>query len=312
MQCLTSPFTWKIVFEANQQRLEIVCCACTEEEERQWKAHTATLVEKESKILCFDERESLSRLALEIKPLGNAYLARRLSIQRTTTTGLGPTIQQVIIRNTHSLKEKLDDPNSVLSFKRSQSLLFNECRTTVLCPRRNTRIRVEQEMCNVWSREFLPYPAMRATRERNLRRSASHVMRKLSRGSLTGSIGRRARASPANFDSASCNERDSSSSNDNTPARRPRYLIGPSTKTLAGPDSQEQNDSGSEMVSSAGRRPYIHFSTDVLRKHRRARTEVESKPSPISLRSNPSPARQLARFRSLSLEKLSNPFRRAP
>lgn len=171
-------------------------CACSQDEEEKWNAQIARLVFKEDESFYKEERDrgsQYSSLNLNIAPIGNAFLLRRLSIQRRAAIGARSGPKQVIIRNTHSLKEHVEDQTSILALKRSQSLITEMGHSAILMPRRSDRMRVEQQMFDVWSKEFLSYPAMSDSRDRSIRRSASNAMRKLSRGSLTGSLGKRSR-----------------------------------------------------------------------------------------------------------------------
>lgn len=136
-------------------------------------------------------------VALDIQSLGYVFglpgtLTRRLSIQRAATLHPKTSNIQVIIRNTHTLKNQCDSQTSALdSLSRSQSLLTTN-RTVILAPKRVDRIRMEYALADVWTRDVLPYPGMGNNRgEHLIRTSASSMMRKLSRASKTGSYKKR-------------------------------------------------------------------------------------------------------------------------
>ena len=136
-------------------------------------------------------------LCLGLKSLGNVFglpgtLTRRISIQRTATISPRTNVCQVMIKNTAALKDykELDNVASA-SIGRSQSLLSTN-RIPLLAPKRADRLRMECALADVWTRDLLPFPGMSANRGENLiRTSASSVMRKLSRASLTGNFTKR-------------------------------------------------------------------------------------------------------------------------
>jgi hypothetical protein len=98
---------------------------------------------------------------------------------------------QVIIKNTNASK---DIPNSVstTAINRSQSLLTTN-RIPVLAPARADRIRLENLLSDVWTRDVLPFPGMtgRALSEHLVRASASSMMRKLSVVSIASNFTKR-------------------------------------------------------------------------------------------------------------------------
>ncbi len=138
-----------------------------------------------------------SMIALDIRSLGYIFglpgtLTRRLSIQRAATLDPKSNHSQVIIRNTHTLKDHCDSQISALdSISRSQSLLTTN-RAVILAPKRVDRLRMEYGLADVWTKDLLPYPGMSTNRgEHLIRTSASSMMRKLSRASKTGSFKKR-------------------------------------------------------------------------------------------------------------------------
>ncbi len=136
-------------------------------------------------------------LCLGLKSLGNVFglpgtLTRRISIQRTATISPRTNVCQVIIKNTAALKDQNELNNfASASICRSQSLLSTN-RIPVLAPKRADRLRMECALADVWTRDLLPFPGMSANRgEHLIRTSASSVMRKLSRASLTSNFTKR-------------------------------------------------------------------------------------------------------------------------
>ena len=190
LQCYTAPFSWKMMFEFDQQLYEMIFCACTSREEQQWRndLHERSREGEDDveKVTC-----GQSMLSLDIKTLGFVFgqpgtLTRRQSIQRAATVNSRRNGHQVIIKNTNSLKESGESPmpeSECLS--RSQSLLSTH-RTPILAPKRAERQRIETAMSEVWTRDRLPFPGMTGNRGSYLfQRSATSVMRKISKASMT-------------------------------------------------------------------------------------------------------------------------------
>ncbi len=187
------------MFEFDQQLYEMIFCACTSREEQQWQndLHERSR-DSEEEI----ERNSLptsgqSVLSLDIKTLGFVFgqpgtLTRHQSIQRAATVNSRKNGYQVIIKNTNSLKESGEpaapEPECL---NRSQSLLSTH-RIPILAPKRAERQRIETAMSDVWTRDRLPFPGMTGNRGSYLiQRSATSVMRKISKASMTTSSTKR-------------------------------------------------------------------------------------------------------------------------
>lgn len=181
------------MFEFDQQLYEIILCACTSRESEQWRND---IHERSSDSEGETEKDTLSAsgqsvLSLDIKTLGFVFgqpgtLTRRQSIQRAATVNSRKSGHQVIIKNTNSPKESGEPPAfEPESLSRSQSLLSTH-RVPVLAPRRVERQRIENIMSDVWTRDRLPFPGMTGSRGSYLiQRSATSVMRKISKASIT-------------------------------------------------------------------------------------------------------------------------------
>ena len=202
LQCHTALFSWKVVFEADQQLFELILSACTPEEEKQWKNNLIELSAAESQNQ-FEEYPispaRYSALYLAIRPIGSILgqpgtLARRISIQRAATMGPRTNVCQVFIRNTHALRDIVDSSIAGnYAVGRSRSLLTTN-RIPVLAPKRMERMKMEQDLSKVWTKDMLPYPGMggnRGDHANMIRASASSVMRKLSRASIASGFSKR-------------------------------------------------------------------------------------------------------------------------
>ncbi len=181
--------------------------ACSAREEEVWK--TALHERADAEALETDGRQTkplnmYASMSLEIKAYGSVLgqpgtLARRISIQRAMTVGAKSSLAQVVIQNTHALRDgpeprELPPPQQQQqqSINRSQSLL-SSARIPVLAPRRRERVRLEIALVDLWTRDVLPYPGMGGKRgEYNkIKASASSMMRKLSIASLASTFSKR-------------------------------------------------------------------------------------------------------------------------
>ena len=253
LQCYTALYAWKVAFESEQQLHEMIFCACSPQEEEQWKTKILDCAGKEEQRQREDQAVSLpfySLLSLDMKPIGQVFglpgtLARRLSVQRASTVSPRNATFQVIIRNTAAIKDSKDSPTSPSSsLGRSQSHSTTN-RISVLAPKRSDRARMEHQLAGVWTRELLPYPGMSSHRGENMiRSSASSVIRKLSKANISGQFSKRS----ASISSVTSSRGDSSCSAvsgrrvDDKPAGRPRLygsksldLLGGRNGAIAGP-----------------------------------------------------------------------------
>jgi len=131
-------------------------------------------------------------------------LTRRISMQRSAIYNPRVKACQVIIKNTHTIKDHHETTRSALaSLSRSQSLLSTH-RVPILAPDRAVRVRIEHGMASVWSRELLPFPGMTASRGGHfIRARANSVMRVLSKASSTTTSSPRSVSYSSVFDSDS-------------------------------------------------------------------------------------------------------------
>ena len=254
LQCHTALYSWKIIFEADQALFELILSACSEQEEVAWKNQLFKLSSTESLQLEYDfpvPPSKYSTLFFDVKSLGPVFgqpgtLARRISIQRAATVGPSTNIRQVIIRNTHALKDGLEPVGAASpNVGRSKSLMATN-RVPILAPRRPDRVRMEHDLAKVWTKDLLPFPGMSGTRgEHLIRASASSVMRKLSKASVATGFSKR---------SASITSAATSRFNDAQDSLR---MYGKGTST---PDSESNKDSSAkdlEIKLNEGRYPRI-------------------------------------------------------
>ena len=193
-------YSWKVIFESENHLFELILSACSATEEDSWKAalqEQSALIGPNGTAPRETSPEIFTSVFLDLKPAGPIFgqagtLARRLSIQRAATVGTRNNTCQVIIRNTHrpNTSHESREPSEVLN--RSRSLLTTH-RTIVLAPKRSDRVRLEQSLADVYSKEVLPFPGMTGgSRSGHLiRSSAGTIARKLSLANMHGHFSRR-------------------------------------------------------------------------------------------------------------------------
>lgn len=203
MQCHTAPHTWKLIFESQHRIFELMLSSCSAKEEEEWKALLQERITAENQDLSEGRSTLLDLFALvpaDLKPLSAAYghaesLARRISIQRAATLGPKSQIRQVVIKNTQaqpSPAERNAYQRDSYPVARSQSQLPLSGHVLTLAPRRAERIRLENALSDVWTKDVLPYPGMGTRRPENtIRASANSVIRKLSMASIASNFSRR-------------------------------------------------------------------------------------------------------------------------
>lgn len=198
LQCHTALYSWKVVFESDNHLFEMIFSACTSTEEEQWKAaiiEQSVLISPDGAAPREACPEIFTSVFLDLRPAGHIFgyaatLARRLSVQRAATVGTRNNPCQVIIRNTHRPHDSWEGRPGTSSINRSQSHLTTH-RTVVLAPKRSDRIRLEQSLADVYSRDVLPYPGMTGHRSGLIRASAGSLVRKLSLASMHTPFARR-------------------------------------------------------------------------------------------------------------------------
>ncbi|KAI9892962.1 MAG: hypothetical protein M1814_000846 [Vezdaea aestivalis] len=221
LQCYNALYSWKLVFEMDNRLYEMIFSACSRKEETEWRSRIQDRCRIES-MNSYDRRSGVHImfpvLALNMTPMASlsgqpGSVARSISVHQATAESPSADTNQVVIRNTHALKEaqhpsdnnSTSGPNSpAKSVSRSQSLLSTN-RIPLLTPRRSERVRLEASAADLWSRDIIPFPGMSVRKgEHLIRASASSVMRKLSMASIAkrsqsfGSLAQTPRADETN------------------------------------------------------------------------------------------------------------------
>ncbi|KAK4503551.1 hypothetical protein PRZ48_004466 [Zasmidium cellare] len=195
LQCHTAPHSWKIVFEHAARMYEIICVACSATEADAWRSHIAEKIETQAAAVMAAKAsvfELSSPMTSEMRSIGKAFgkpgsFVRRMSVHRAATIGPTTDLNQVIIKNTQSMKEMHENESQVsLKIPRSQSVA-TPSHVQTLAPRRAERHRLESILSDVWTKNILPYPGM-VRRSDPIRASANHVIRKFSMASITSNF----------------------------------------------------------------------------------------------------------------------------
>lgn len=188
-----------MVFEHTQQLYELIFCACSLREEETW---TGAIAQQAEKAVAKREEEIspitpvYELLTLNVNSLGFIFgmpgsLTRQLSVQRAATVHARTNGAQVIIRNTTAGKANKDEGDSVFgSIGRSKSVM-SASHVPILAPKRTDRSRMESALSDVWSRDRLPFPGMSTQRDHAIRASASSMMRRISRASISSTFSKR-------------------------------------------------------------------------------------------------------------------------
>ena len=177
----------------------MILCACSTQEEDQWRSRLQEHSTKEGQRRVEDNIDlppQYAFLNLDMKSLGQTFrqsgnLIRPLSLQRASTIPRAASYQ-VIIKNTNAMKDPpIRNISPSDSVGRSNSLLASN-RVPILAPKRMERTRMEQQLADVWTRELLPYPGMGGQRGENMiRNSASSMLQRLRGASLSSTFSKR-------------------------------------------------------------------------------------------------------------------------
>ncbi|KAK3683238.1 hypothetical protein LTR37_020413 [Vermiconidia calcicola] len=196
LQCYTAPYSWKLVFEHSARMYEVILTACSALEAEVWRQNIAMRIESQAQAVAVGSTnlfELHSPLVVEMRSVGKAFgkpgsFVRRMSVHRTATVGPMTDLNQVIIKNTQSAKEAVENASSTpLQIPRSQSVA-TPSHVQTLAPRRAERVRLEGLLSDVWTKDLLPYPGMTPRRSDPIRASANHVIRKFSMASITSNF----------------------------------------------------------------------------------------------------------------------------
>ncbi|KAF2483224.1 hypothetical protein BDY17DRAFT_250617 [Neohortaea acidophila] len=269
LQCYTAPHSWKLVFEYSARMFEIIFTACSATEADVWRQHIGDSITSQSQAVAEGQSnvfELHSPLIAEMRSVGKAFgkpgsFVRRMSVHRTATVGPTTDLNQVIIKNTQAAKEALETSSTTsLQIPRSQSMA-TPSHVQTLAPGRADRVRLESILCDVWTKDLLPYPGMQPRRSDPIRASANHVIRKFSMASITSNFSSSKRS--ASYTSISTNHKEDmpppklqksmrGRANTNKPTARPPLVdFHNAPEAFLPEDFELQVDRGSKRKKSA-------------------------------------------------------------
>lgn len=167
--CLDTPFSWKVVFQHNKIRHELILSASSAAEERIWKTEilkASAMPSDELPTLSLEARR-FSFLSIPLTKLENddrSLLLNRTASLRSFSSHSPLRIQQrqIIVKRTHnpiydSEVRQLQDSD----LTRSRSVAKSNVNSpTVLLPLRWSRVKLERSIGDIFSHELLPYPGM--------------------------------------------------------------------------------------------------------------------------------------------------------
>lgn len=161
--CYGCPFSWKILFQDQEENFEFVLSASSATEEKQWKTDTLKYSAALAEMGKSGAREprKYSLLSILLVPLDRtqytvASLARRsmdaMAISRKSTS------QHVVIRKTRCPQTHDESTESSSEIERPNSPITRT--PWVVTAKRMDRIRLERLISEVYTRDVLPWPGM--------------------------------------------------------------------------------------------------------------------------------------------------------
>lgn len=176
-------FSWKLVFQHEAEKYELVLSASMASEERHWKSEILKTADKIEPVPL--EPRKYSILALTLVPFEGSAAAFRGSSTSCTTTG----IQHVYIKRTHnpnSYRDTIFPGEDAL--ERSRSSVPDG--SVELVTNRQDRVRLEYSLSEVYTRDLLPYPGMDLGKQSTRFRSFKIPGRSTSLGAAKGTVAR--------------------------------------------------------------------------------------------------------------------------
>ena len=188
------------MFHAEETLYEFVLCACTDLEQQCWKSE---LESSSARQLHRTDRNDSGPspkpdfFHFNMEPLvDERRLEGRIRDENAINTFRERTLttraMRITIRNTHvPLKtDMIGTQNSAFATHDRSNNHVSQALPT-LAPDKNFRVRMEQALSGVWTRDTLPFPAMSASRSGQIFRASTSIMRRLSKASITSSPSKR-------------------------------------------------------------------------------------------------------------------------
>ncbi|KAB8240341.1 Rho guanyl nucleotide exchange factor [Aspergillus flavus] len=159
-------FSWKLVFQIQNTKFELVLSASSAYEEKQWKTEflkSAALSANMQRPVS-SELRGYSFLTLDLAPLDQMAsfepsFSRMASVHSVAVSRVESDLQHVVIKRTHC-PHKLGQTARHVDGEFERPNLSVPESPVILTTRRQDRIRLERIISSVYTREYLPYPGM--------------------------------------------------------------------------------------------------------------------------------------------------------
>ncbi|QGA14861.1 hypothetical protein EYB26_002517 [Talaromyces marneffei] len=264
LACLDTPFSWKVIFQYNQKRYELIFSASSAAEERGWKTEilkASVMLPNEVPNIALEPRR-FSCVCMSLQPLeadGRPFLLkRRGSLRISSSHPLHNQQNRVMIKKTHNPiydteVRLLQETESI----RPRSVTKEAANTTiVLVPARSHRVKIERSISGIYSQELLPYPGM--TLGRGDYMSQTMVGKTVMRGlSIRGVFHSRRSASLSKVTSISLDdslEQDENEEEEETTSEKARTTNGP-FETLYKPKGVTEDEKIVTKMAFGSNRP---------------------------------------------------------
>jgi hypothetical protein len=159
-------FSWKLIFQYQDNKFELVLSASSAYEEKQWKAEflKSAAVSADVQRPVSSELRSYSFLTLDLVPLNRVLrseppLSRTTSAHSVAISRVESDLQHVVIKRTHC-PQKLGQIARHVEGEIERPKVSLPESPILLTSRRQDRIRLERVISSVYTRECLPYPGM--------------------------------------------------------------------------------------------------------------------------------------------------------
>ncbi|KAE8417710.1 Dbl homology domain-containing protein [Aspergillus pseudocaelatus] len=159
-------FSWKLVFQYQNKKFELVLSASSAYEEKQWKSEflKSAALSADMQRPVSSELRGYSFLTLDLAPLdqessSEPSFSRTASVHSVAISRVEPDLQHVVVKRTHC-PQKLGQAACHVDGEFDRPKLSVPESPIILTTRRQDRIRLERIISSVYTRECLPYPGM--------------------------------------------------------------------------------------------------------------------------------------------------------
>ncbi|KAJ5161394.1 hypothetical protein N7492_006786 [Penicillium capsulatum] len=184
LHCYGCSFSWKLLFQIDEENYEVVLSASSAIEEKHWKTEilkcTAALAETAKPGGSWDPRQYCV-LSLDLVPLDRIQYSMSSLGRRTSMDSMAVSrknnAQHVVIKKTHfphTIGESVTLTDGEIDRPRTPAMRG----VLTVTARRIDRIRLERQVTDVYTRDVLPLPGMALGRGDLFRRGS--IMRRLS------------------------------------------------------------------------------------------------------------------------------------